>query len=85
MISGTGDAQRELVQRENEREKEREIARRDLARRDLARSTVHEIAINANGASRDHVDDRDPTARSREALIVIDASRDRTVDRNPRS
>ena len=80
MISGTGDAQRELVQRENEREKEREIARRDLVR-----STVREIAINANGASRDHVDDRDPTARSCEAPIAIDASRDRTVDRNPRS
>ena len=69
MISRTGDAQRELVQRENEREKEREIARRDLTR-----STVREIAINANGASRDHVDDRDLTTRSREAPIVIDAS-----------
>ena len=51
MISGTGDAQRE-----NEREKEREIERRNLAQ-----STVREIAIDANGASRDRADDRDPT------------------------
>ena len=94
MISGTGDAQRELAQRENEREKEREIARRDLAR-----STFREIAIDVNGDSRDRADDRDLTARSRAddydprlrsreapfASITIDASRDCLVDCDPRS
>ena len=80
MISGTRDAQRELAQRENEREKEREIARRDLAR-----STFREIAIDVNGDSRDRADDCNPTARSREAPIAIDALRDRTVDCDPRS
>ena len=74
MISGTGDAQRGLTQRENEREKEREIERRNLAQ-----SIVREIAIDANGASRDRAVDRD-LAERRATLREIANGASLTVD-----
>ena len=74
MISGTGDAQRELVQRENEREKEREITpsiairRRDLAKHRL-RSMLREIAPLI--AIRDHDLAKHRSRRSRSTLREI--------------